>query len=125
MQISTSYEPTMRSPVSQKLSDDNYFKWCFEMEMYLTREELWDNCIYDEDEYEEFIGGDRSPLKSRTKKKTTETTSTTAVSNDEVTAAMKRFRERDRKCRPTIGCYVSEKYIDILNRYTCAKNVWN
>ena len=58
MQFSTSYEPTAtlsRSPVTQKLGDENYFKWSFEMEMYLTREELWDNVLFTEDEYEEYL----------------------------------------------------------------------
>ena len=98
------------------------------MEMYLTREELWDNCLYDEDEYEEFIEGDKSPLKPKTKKGSSASTSTSSTQDDsstEIRKAMKKFRENDRKCRATIGCYVTEKYIDILKRNTCAKDVWN
>ena len=66
MQFSTSYEPTAsRNPVTQKLGDDNYFKWSFEMEMYLTREDLWNNCKYTEEEFEEFVLGTRSPYKMK------------------------------------------------------------
>ena len=125
---STSYEPTIRSPVSQKLGDENYFKWSFEMEMYLIREGMWDCCLYTEDEYEEFIEGDKSPLKPKTKKaslSSTSLSSTTEVSSGEVKRAMKEFRANDRKCRATIGCYVNEKYIDILKRNETAKGVWN
>ena len=69
MQFSTSYEPTAsRSPVTQKLGDDNYFKWSFEMEMYLAREDLWDNCKYTEEEFEEMVLGPKSPYKLKQSK---------------------------------------------------------
>jgi hypothetical protein len=156
MQNSTSYEPTAsRSPVTQKLGDDNYFKWSFEMEMYLTREELWDNCKYTEEEFEEFVLGPKSPYKLKQskfiesknefkneykmtpmKKKMKSLSDATDSEEEEpimfretidekaAYKALKKFRERDGKCRATLGCCVTEKYYDILKRHTNAKEVW-
>ena len=110
---SSSYEPTSRlNPVSQKLGDENYFKWSFEMEMYLTKEDLWDNCLYTEDEYEDLLESANSPLKPKSKKKTTltstsSTTKTISIADpttDQIEKAMKLFKERDRKCRAMIVC---------------------
>jgi hypothetical protein len=38
------------------------------MEMYLTREELWNNCKYTEEEFEERVFGSNSPYKLKQSK---------------------------------------------------------
>ena len=122
------------------------------MEMCLAREDLWDNCKYTEEEFEEMVLGPESPYKFKSKfieskkeineykltpiKKPMKSYSDGTESEDEplwtreqidekaAYKALKKFREKDRKCRATIGCCVTEKYIDILKRHTSAKEVW-
>jgi copper chaperone CopZ len=71
--FSTSYEPTTNSKVVlQKLADENYFKWSYEMEMHLRSLGLWKNvCFETIEEYLKSLDGEEEPqeIKLEPKKK--------------------------------------------------------
>ena len=104
MNRTTSYEPMVRQTGVSKLADDNYFKWSYEVEMYLRMKELWNNCLTTPDEYLQKISEEEAA--------------------EDITKLKNAFISDDSKCLAIIGLHVTEKYYGYIKKATCAKEAW-
>ena len=122
MQTSSSYEPVMLKMQTgiSKLGDDNYFKWSYEMEMYLKVKDLWKNCIYATvEEYENRTVSVKIESESMTT--TTTTTTKSGLSREKI----EKYLDDDSKCLALIGLHVSEKYYGKIKQAKNAKEAWD
>lgn len=114
-----------------KLKDDNYFKWNYEVEMFLRSKGLWKNLQFKSLREYYFSKGLEVPEEIKTEAKeekeilkTTEVSSTTKLVDKDFFRAQILWDEDDSKCIALIGLCVSERYYQIIKSYTTAYGIW-
>lgn len=126
--FSTSYEPTANSKiVLQKLADENYFKWSYEMEMHLRSLGLWKNVCFEAiEEYWKSLDGEEEPqeIKLEPKKKAKSNESPLKLIEAVKPAEKRKWKEDDSKCIATIGLFVAEKFYRKLRECKSAYEAW-
>ena len=117
-------------PTLMKLTNENYFRWEYEMKNYLGAKELFKNCQFANfveywteltDSLENMITA------STTASTTTSTTTTTTIDLTKIDRKeIMKWNKDDEKCKSYLRMYVAEKFHEITKKEPITANqMWN